>query len=1201
LAQDSSFEGANLVDIVCPFCNLRPERIFYRDPLVIGLWDGFPVTPGHALLIPVRHVPTWFEATMEERNALMRATDAARVAIEASGEVDGYNIGLNSGSAAGQTVFHLHVHVIPRRVGDMPDPRGGVRHVIPERGNYVRDSAEESTPPYVDRSLAKTLWTGGQTDPLLPDLKAHLSRAKGADIVVAFALRSGVEELFPFLQDLLNRDGAIRLLTGDYLDATDPDALQRLLDLEGNFDCRVFETKLAGLEGSRSFHPKAYLIREVTGSCAAFIGSSNLSRVALTHGVEWNYRVVRSKDHAEWRQIQAAFDKAFASPSVVELTPEWIDGYRKRRNATPVAVPAEIEPDTPMPVPMPHPIQAEALEALQATRLAGNTAGLVVLATGLGKTWLSAFDSVNFRKVLFVAHREEILAQALSNFRSIRPHDLLGRFSGTEKTESANVLFASIQTLSRRAHLDKFEPEEFEYIVVDEFHHAEAATYRRLIQHFKPKFLLGLTATPERSDGGDLLSLCGNNLVFRCDLTTGVRRGLLCTFHYFGVPDIVDYRNIPWRSSRFDEQALTQAVATEARSKNALDQYRQRAGSRTIAFCVSQRHSDYMSDFFNRNGVLSRSVHSGESSSPRAESLEMLKTGRVSVICAVDMFNEGVDVPELDTVMMLRPTESKIIFLQQLGRGLRRAENKPYLTIIDYIGNHRAFLLKPQALFGLPSGDREMLRLLDQWDAMISDLPPGCEVTYELEVKDMLRQLLRVGGSAPDLLKQRYLDFRKTLGVRPNAAELRREGYDPRALHSEFGSWFRFVQAQGDLSNSESTASSELSAFLDDLESTPMTKSYKMLVIQALLNRGCLPGSLSLTELASEVQDMAKRDPRIERDIGEAIGSQAELERLLTDNPVKAWVNAKGTKGGPHFTFASGRLKSTFSVDQAVVPAAQELVRELVDWRLADYFTRQGAISGASYILKVSHTAGKPILFLPERQANPDLPVGWTTVRIGGESVHANFVQIAINVVRREGSEDNVLPQLLAHLFGPDAGKPGTRHQMVLQNVEGTWELRPAGGGGLQATPYKTYKRSEIAPLFGFSYVENLWRQGFVPLASNYILLVTLDKSQHADSFKYADRFLSADEFVWQSQNRMKRESISGKALAQHKSRGFSVHLYVREKAKTKQGETSPFYYCGLLEFLSWEGDNPITVSWRLLSPVPGALWDSLGVPRTSL
>ena len=358
-----------------------------------------------------------------------------------------------------------------------------------------------------------------------------------------------------------------------------------------------------------------------------------------------------------------------------------------------VTVP-EVGPEAPIAIRAPHSIQQEALAALRETRKAGRNAGLVVLATGLGKTWLSAFDSQGFRRVLFVAHRDEILGQALETYRAIRPHDSLGRYTGDEKSLESAVLFASIQTLSRQPHLERFGKDEFDYIVVDEFHHAHAGSYRRLIDYFKPRFLLGLTATPERTDGADLLALCEDNLVYRCDLAEGIRRGLLCPFRYFGVPDTVDYRNIPWRNKRFDENELTKAVATQARAANALEQYRKRAGRRTIAFCVSQIHADFMARYFVEHGVSAKAVHAGPTSAPRAESLEALQDGTLSVLCAVDIFNEGVDVPALDTVMMLRPTESRIVWLQQFGRGLRLndSDQTKKLNVIDYIGNHRSFL-----------------------------------------------------------------------------------------------------------------------------------------------------------------------------------------------------------------------------------------------------------------------------------------------------------------------------------------------------------------------------------------------------------------------------------------------------------------------------------------------------------------------------
>jgi RNA polymerase sigma factor (TIGR02999 family) len=470
--------------------------------------------------------------------------------------------------------------------------------------------------------------------------------------------------------------------------------------------------------------------------------------------------------------------------------------------------------------------------------------------------------------VLFVAHRDEILTQALETFRRIRPRASLGRYTGTEKAPDADVLFVSVQTLGRLPHLRLFAPGAFDYVIIDEFHHAAAATYRRLIRHFTPRFLLGLTATPERADGGDLLVLCKENLVYRCDLVRGIERGLLCPFHYFGVPDEVDYANIPWRSSRFDEEALTAAVATQKRAANVLDQYRRRAGTRTLAFCCSQRHADFMAQFFRQHGVRAVAVPSGPGSAPRAASLERLEAGQLDVVCCVDMFNEGLDLPRVDTVLMLRPTESQVIWLQQFGRGLRRAEGKDALRVIDYIGNHRAFLVKVRALFALGAGDAEVARVLDMVSANRVTLPPGCAVTYDLKAIDILRGLLRL-GRREEMVEAYYQDFKERYGKRPRAAEALHDGYDPRSVRPRHGSWLGFVQAMGDLGEGQRRLLRDAGDFLTEVERADMTRSIKMLVLRALLNRDALPGAIGLDALTEEFARVAHQSAALRKDVAE--------------------------------------------------------------------------------------------------------------------------------------------------------------------------------------------------------------------------------------------------------------------------------------------------------------------------------------------
>ena len=545
------------------------------------------------------------------------------------------------------------------------------------------------------------------------------------------------------------------------------------------------------------------------------------------------------------------------APATTAVTPAWIDAYERRRVADPYrssdGTGADVEYEAPQPKPQPHAIQRRALIALEQTREDGFSAGLVVLATGLGKTWLAAFDS---DRVSFSASSSSLTARrsCLRQLRpsgTFRPTARIGRLAGDIRETDADFVFASVQTLGRIAHLSRFAPDEFDYIVIDEFHHAAAGTYRRVIDHFRPKFLLGLTATPERTDGADLLALCQENLVFEAGIHVGIESGRLCPFHYFGVPDDVDYANIPWRSAKFDHEALEAAVATEARARNALEQFQAKGGSRCIGFCCSQRHADFMAAFFIREGLRAVAVHAGPTSAPRTTSLKQLADGEIDVIFAVDMFNEGVDVPAIDTVMMLRPTESTVIWMQQLGRGLRVADDKERLTVIDYIGNHRAFLMKLRALAALMNREAESKgRLREMLEEILGEtiaLPPGCEITYDLAAVDILQNLLRPAATET-ALESYYRDFEERHGVRPNAVEVFHAGLNPRS-NSE-GSWLGFVERMGGLSADERAALTEARDFLVAIEKTETTRSYKIALLLALFDEEELTTEIGIDDLS---------------------------------------------------------------------------------------------------------------------------------------------------------------------------------------------------------------------------------------------------------------------------------------------------------------------------------------------------------------
>jgi hypothetical protein len=684
---------------------------------------------------------------------------------------------------------------------------------------------------------------------------------------------------------------------------------------------------------------------------------------------------------------------------------------------------------------------------LEDTRIEGNSAGLVVLGTGLGKTWLCAFDSTKpeFKRVLFVAHREEILGQAIKTFRRIRPSASIGRYTGTEKVPDADILFASIQTLGRHRHLRQFEKSRFDYIVIDEFHHAAAQTYRNLIQHFTPKFLLGLTATPERTDGGDLLELCQENLVYRCDFDRGIRQNLLVPFHYFGVPDEVDYSNIPWRSNRFDEEELTRVVATQKRAQNALEHYRLHAGKRTLAFCCSQRHCDFMAEFFCQNGLRAVAVHSGDGSAPRAASLEALEAGELDMVLSVDMFNEGVDMPGVDTVMMLRPTESTILWLQQFGRGLRKAENKERLIVIDYIGNHRIFLNKPRILLNLPAGDHCMETALNLLREGKFELPPGCEVTYELQTIDILRSLFRKTAGIP-ALESFYRDFKERHGQRPTATEIFHENYLPGTMRSSYGSWLHFVKAMGDLAGAHLAAFEQNEEFLSVLETTRITSGFKMLILKAMLDQQAFPGSISIRELSESFRRLVKRSAVFQNEVGAAMNDSHALIQFLEANLNEFWTGEVGPGDRHYFTCKDGALVSSFSISSDLRESFHELVRELVDWRLAEHLNRaKEKVSSYSsqFICKVSHSSHNPILRLPDRERHPEIPSGKVAVDVDGKSYEMDFVKIAVNVMREFGPPKNVLPGILTQWFGSDAGRPGTRFKVIFERNKAVWCMKP--------------------------------------------------------------------------------------------------------------------------------------------------------------
>ena len=794
------------------------------------------------------------------------------------------------------------------------------------------------------------LLTGGDGQQLLPALRRALMDATEIEIAVSFIRSTGLDLIFKDLDAALQsetRTVKLTVLSSDYMCITDPKALKRLmLLLERGADIRIFE---AG--ASDSFHLKAYIFvrseHNKMVSAEAFVGSSNISAKALTDGLEWNYHIDYPNDddaqsQGRLQEIRQQYQQLLNKPQVRSLTYEWIEIYqtryeKARKASSSVAAIDAQDPEPEIPTPKPH--QSNALKSLSQARERGWKKGLVVLATGMGKTFLAAFDAAqcSAKRILFLAHREEILLQAEDSFLSVLPNKRIGRYTGQHKDVEFDLLFASVQTFGRDVHLEKFGTDYFDYIVVDEFHHAAAGSYTRVLDYFEPQFMLGLTATPDRTDGSDILRLCDYNLVYRCDLFDGITAEQLCPFEYYGIFDKeVDYEHIPWRNGRFDPDKLSTQLATRGRAKHALKEWKAKAQVRTLVFCVSRKHADYMAAFFVKNEIRAASVHS-DSRLTRSEALGQLDSGELQVLFTVDLFNEGVDLPNIDTVMMLRPTESKILFLQQLGRGLRLSPNKTKLVVLDFVGNHHSFLNRPEMLFGQVFDHKPTRKqLIDAAKNASALLPEGCYVNYDLGFIDFLESLIA------HKLDAQYAKLKQALQRRPTLQEFWQNGANLGQLRRNFSSWWEFIDEQGDASPDELRILEQYTQWFRDLAITKVSKSYKLVLLQTLLERSLLDRFVTVQQLAIWSKQWFLAHPKWLQDLPSAL---MPLEAVSDSKwlshwrrmPVHYWCEPE--QGSDIAWFAIEGMNFGFSqrVMAGDLSLLVKMTQEILDWRLAYY------------------------------------------------------------------------------------------------------------------------------------------------------------------------------------------------------------------------------------------------------------------------
>ena len=1082
------------------------------------------------------------------------------------------------------------------------------------------------------------LTTGG-SDSFLPKLVHEIAHATHIDISVSFIMTSGLTLLMPDLEAALRpelesarRTAKVRVLTGDYLDVTDVEACRLLMLLKDHgAEVRVFEAK------AHSFHMKAYIFAtedtELGLSGRAFIGSSNISRQALRTGLEWNYKVEYPGDPG-FLEARQRFEELFVHPHTVELTHDWIDAYDQRRLAMrrPVA-PGSFDVMEP---PTPTAIQKAALAALAETRMDNFQRGLVVLATGLGKTWLAAFDAnqLGAKKVLFVAHREEILGQAAATFLRIRPSARVGTYAGQKRDTDADVLCASVQTLGKEAHLERFAPMHFDYIVVDEFHHAAAPSYRRLLSYFTPRFLLGLTATPDRTDQSDILSLCDDNLVYTCDLFQGINAHLLAPFHYHGIFDEeVNYKEIPWRNGRFDPDVLSNKLATLGRVKHALRVWARLKQRRTLAFCVSIRHAEFMAQQFRKAGIAAQAVYGG-SELGRVEALDRLSDGSLEILFSVDLFSEGIDLPLIDTVMMLRPTDSKVLFLQQLGRGLRKADayGKTHLVVLDFIGNHQSFLHKPQALFGVGSTFKQLGQFARDAEQKRLTLPEGCFANFDLRLIEFLKSLERPG------IQAEYEALRDSLGRRPTPTETYRAGMSMVQMRRQYGSWFGFLTSLDELTVEEAAVAQANNALLQEVEIAHMTRSYKMVLLEAFQELNGWRSGPALPALAARSWLVLSRRRQFLADLPEdfqnpqAAQSEAWI-RYWRKNPVDAWIGStRGRDTSAYFALSEGHFVSKTPVAPEHIEILQDLVQQLIDFRFSTYEHRQATPQTSNVIPFVRPVrSGVELPFFPNiriacghfktgtADAEEYRPLGdghgkldpqrHFIARASGHSMDGgknpirdgdylllerltpagagSITGAVIAIERQDESGDN------QYLLRMVLKSPGGAYVLRANNpayadLDATDDMRTLARlkevlDPLELALGRGFLREDIPPLFGLAFNQGLWNVGHVVLHDQkaHVLLITLNKQGKAEDHKYLDHWIDEKTFHWQSQNATTPESSKGRSIIDHQKTGWQIHLFVRD-TKLSHGTAAPFTYHGSANYVKHQGSAPMSVTLAL-------------------